>query len=349
MNKSIIDEDVNMILNSDFDFNSFRGKTILISGANGYVPSYFIHTFMALNGNCDSAINVIALCRNENRAKKRFERYLGRSDFRLLIQDVCDPITVEGAIDYFIHAASPAGIWSRHDDPVNTFEANVLGLRNMLICAANKKCEGFLFLSSVDVYGTMSMRERLKEYQAGCLDPLNVRNVYSCAKRAAETMCKAYQVKYDLPIYIVRPFQIIGPGPELNDGRLHIDFISQIIDKQKIVLKSDGTAVRSFMYITDAILAMLTVMIEGKVGEAYNIANEACEATVKELADIMASESKYDVSVEYDMSTRNNIEVTSAISVVTGDATKLRELGWKPQMDLRDACHRMMKYYEVAD
>lgn len=349
MNKGIIDEDIKVIIDSGFDFSRFFGKTILISGANGYVPAYFVHTFLALNDTFNAGIRVIALCRNELRAKSRFERYIGRDDIHFLIQDVCNPICVDEDIHFFIHAASPAGTVVRYDDPVNTFEANVFGVRNMLQCAVNSPCESFLLLSSIDVYGDLEQRGRMREDQSGHVDSLNIRNVYSCAKRASETICKAYQDKYGLPVHIVRPVQVIGPGPELNDGRLHIDFISQIIDKRKIVLKSDGSAVRSFMYITDAIIAMLTVMVKGNVGEAYNVATETCEASVKELADIMAAESKYEVSVEFDLTTRNNIEVTSAISVVTGDSSKLASLGWEPKLDLKEACRRMMCYYEVAN
>lgn len=349
VNNNIINEDINLMIESKVDFNSFYGKTILISGANGYVPSYFVHLFMGLNEAYNANITVLALCRNEVRAKERFQNYLKSGNFKILVQDVCDEISVDERIHYFIHAASPAGIWSRHDDPVNTFEANVLGLRNMLMCAVNNPCEGFLFLSSVDIYGDMKNSKRLVEDESGYLDTLNVRNVYSCAKRASEAMCKAYCVKHNLPVYIVRPFQIIGPGPELNDGRLHIDFISQILNKKQIVLKSDGSAVRSFMYITDAILAMLTVINEGVPGEAYNVVTEEGEASVKELAETMAAASKYDVEVEFNMLTRNNIEVTSAISVVTGDSSKLTNLGWQPRIDLKEACRRMMCYYGVAD
>jgi nucleoside-diphosphate-sugar epimerase len=133
----------------------------------------------------------MALCRNKERAKERFSDYIDRDDFEIVIQDVCDPINIDRDVHIFIHAASPAGIKKRHDDPVNTFLANVKGAENMLDLATKNPCEYFLFLSSVDVYGKMSNNNRLKEDMAGYLDPLNVRNAYSCGKRAAESLCKA--------------------------------------------------------------------------------------------------------------------------------------------------------------
>lgn len=345
----IIAEDIRTILSRKLPYEVFYQKTILISGANGYVPAYFVHTFLSLNDERKAGIKVIALCRNEKRARERFSCYLDRTDFILMIQDVCEPIELHEPIHLFIHAASPAGIQKRHEDPVNTFLSNVKGAENMLRLAAKNPCGHFLLLSSVDVYGKMDNDRRLTEDMAGSLDPLNIRNVYPCGKRAAETLCRAYQAKYGVPVYIVRPFQIIGPGPELNDGRLHIDFISQVLKTGKIVLKSDGTAVRSFMYIADAIAAMFYVLLMGQQGEAYNIVAEEGEASVRELAYGMASlVAGEPAEVIFASQWRDSIEVKGALSVVTGDSKKIRKLGWQPQYALSDASARMMSYYGIA-
>ena len=339
MNK-IIYEDAKNIISENLPYEKLYGKTVLISGANGYVPAYFVHTMIALNDNKAAGIHVLA--------EERFADYIGRDDFELIIQDVCEPIDINREVHIFIHAASPAGIKKRHDDPVNTFLANVKGSENMLNLAIKNPCEYFLFLSSVDVYGRMDNNNRLKEDVAGYLDPLNVRNAYSCGKRAAESLCKAYQAKYNLPVFLVRPFQIIGPGPELNDGRLHIDFVLQIIEKGKIVLKSDGTAIRTFMYITDAIKAMLYVMFYGTPGKAVNIVTEDGEASVKELAGLMAKNiSDKNIEIVFDYDQRTSIEVTGALSVVTGDSTKLKALGWHNQYSVAEGSARMMEYYGI--
>lgn len=349
MMNRIISEDVINIIEDKLPFNKFYGKTVLISGANGYVPSYFVHTFIALNKYNDAGIRILALCRNQERAENRFAEYIERDDFEIIVQDVCEPICMHEDINIFIHAASPAGIKKRHEDPVNTFLSNVKGAENMLELARKNPCEYFLFLSSVDVYGRMNNNDRLKESDSGYLDPLNIRNAYSCGKRAAESLCKAYQVKYNIPAYIVRPFQIMGPGPELNDGRLHVDFISQILERKQIILKSDGTAVRSFMYISDAIKAMFYVMLKGNPGEAYNIVSESGEASVKELADLMAENvDDQDITVEFDYEQRETIEVTGALSIVTGDSTKIRSLGWTCNLSLAEGSARMMGFYGIS-
>ena len=349
MMNRIISEDAINIIENNLPFDKFYGKTVLISGANGYVPAYFVHTFIALNKYKDAGIRILALCRNQERAENRFPEYIERDDFEIIVQDVCEPIDTSEDIHIFIHAASPAGIKKRHEDPVNTFLSNVKGAENMLELARKNPCEYFLFLSSVYVYGRMNSNDRLKESDSGYLDPLNIRNTYSCGKRAAESLCKAYQVKYNLPVYIVRPFQIMGPGPELNDGRLHIDFISQILERKQIVLKSDGTAVRSFMYISDAIKAMFYVMLKGNPGEAYNIVSETGEASVKELADSMVENADdQDITVKFDYGQRETIEVTGALSIVTGDSTKIRSLGWTCDFSVAEGSARMMEFYGIS-
>ena len=339
-------EDAQTIANADLPWEKLNEKTVLISGANGYVPAYFVHAFMMRNDLYDSGIKVIALCRSEERAKERFNEYLHRNDFVLHIQDVCDPIQIPDEIHYFIHAASPAGVKISNLEPVSTFTANVIGCKNMLELSLKKQVEGFLFLSSIDVYGKISPAKRFVETDSGALDSLNPRNVYAVGKRAAENLCACYFAQYKTPVIIVRPSQIMGPGISLDDGRLHIDFISQMLSGDKIVLKSDGSARRSFIYITDAIMGMLTAMFEGPHGEAYNVADESGEASVLELAQLMASMMRgRKIEVIFDYEKRNTIEVTSAPSVTIGDSSKLRMLGWQPKFSLEGSAARMMRYY----
>ena len=150
---------------------------------------------------------------------------------------------------------------------------------------------------------------------------------------------------------IVRPSQIMGGGIALDDGRLHIDFISQMLENNRIVLKGDGTPKRSFIYITDAIIAMLFVLLDGNSGEAYNVCTETGEATVLELAQKMQSlVTSRNVLIEYNMETRKtDVSVTQVVPSVFADSQKLQNLGWRPKIDLEESCRRMMKYYELYE
>lgn len=340
---SIAGEDARQIANAPLSWGKLRGKHVLISGANGYVPQFFVHGLLARNDLFQEGITVIALCRSEGRAAERFSDYFDRQDFRLIIDDVAKLTEVKEPVDFIIHAASPASMKARYADPVAVFDANVTGCRKLLGLAEQKGAE-LLLLSSVDVYGS-GCSEKLKETFSGSLDPLDPRNAYACAKRAAETLCCCYAAK-GVPCKIVRPFQILGSGVSLDDGRLHADFISQMLRGDTITLKGDGTPRRSFLYVTDAIVGMLTVLLEGRSGKAYNIGDESGEASVLELARLMASlVPGRDIRVVYDLSARGDPAVTRALSVVLGDYSKLRQLGWRPAVSLREACARTMACY----
>jgi len=343
---SIINEDAAQLANMELPWEMLEGKTVLITGANGYVPAYFTHAFLKRNDLFASGINVIALCRNEARARDRFSEYLDRSDFKILIQDVCEPVKLADPVHFIIHAASPAGTEERYKSPVGTFGANVGGTERLLELCRDKKSERFLYISSVDIYGNTRSENRLTESCFGSLDSANIRNVYSVSKKAAEMLCISFFAEYQTPVVIARPAQIMGPGISINDGRLHIDFISQMLKANEIVLKSDGSARRSFMYISDAISGMLYVLLKGNLAEAYNVANEQGEATVLELANIMAVNAPdKETTVRFDLEKRNNPEVTHAVSNVTIDSKKLQSLGWTPQISLSDGAKRMMTYY----
>ena len=85
MMNRIISEDAINIIENNLPFDKFYGKTVLISGANGYVPAYFVHTFIALNKYKDAGIRILALCRNQERAENRFPEYIERDDFEIIV------------------------------------------------------------------------------------------------------------------------------------------------------------------------------------------------------------------------------------------------------------------------
>lgn len=145
-------KDAELIANSSVNWDKMSGKTILISGATGYVSQYIVHGLLKRNDLFHTNVKIIALCRSKERADLRFSRYYAREDFELLIQDVQIPVAIEQEVHYIIHTASPAGLVNSNINPVETFKVNVFGCDNLLMLAEKKKAE-FLLFSSVDVYG----------------------------------------------------------------------------------------------------------------------------------------------------------------------------------------------------
>lgn len=347
---NILKQDMQEIISCPLPWENIDGRTVLISGANGFVPSYLVFSLLERNRLYGARTRVIALCRNAERAKKRFSEYLDDPMLELKIQDVRDVSALDFSgqeIDYCIHAASPAGIFSRQEAPADTFCTNVFGCSNLLELGRNCNIRRFLFLSSVDVYGKMYSVDRLREEMMGSLDPLYARNAYSNGKRAAEALCAVYRAQYNMDVVVARPFQIYGPGMSLDDGRLHGDFVGQLQSTGKIVLKSDGKAERSFIYLTDATIALFTILLKGKTGEAYNVCSETSETSVLELAKLYQKFSNVNAEIVFDHTQHQTVEVKEALPCVLGSSEKLRGLGWKASVSLEDGIRRTLQYYNI--
>ena len=162
MNSQIIKEDIKEIASADISYEKFSGKTVLITGANGFLPSYFVRLFIYLNDNkLDEKVTILALVRNKEKALKKFSNFLQRKDLILVIQDVNKKINYEGDIDYIIHAASQASPKYYGIDPVGTILPNVIGTYNLLELAKTKSTKKFLYISSSEVYGKTAHEEKI--------------------------------------------------------------------------------------------------------------------------------------------------------------------------------------------
>ncbi|MFM6398524.1 NAD-dependent epimerase/dehydratase family protein, partial [Planktothrix sp.] len=288
MRNEVIQEDLEIIAQSNLPWSGLDGKVILISGANGFLPAYMVETLLFLNERKKNSekIKVIGLVRNKDKAVSKFFHHQDRSDFQLVIQDVCQSVHIDGKIDYIVHAASQASPKYYGQDPVGTLSANVIGTSNLLELAKTKNSCGFMYFSSSEVYGQVDDSQiPTKESDYGYVDPTNVRSCYAESKRMGETISVSWFHQYGIPTKIVRPFHTYGPGMSLDDGRVYADFVADIIHSRDIVINSDGTATRAFCYLADAVQGFFTVMLKGENGEAYNVGNPECEISILDLAN----------------------------------------------------------------
>jgi UDP-glucuronate decarboxylase len=339
MRHPIVEEDLNFIVSADLDWAAFSNKTILISGANGFLPAYMLETLLHLSRmNKAENVKVIALVRNKDKALARFSHHQDRQELKFICQDVSSPIQIDGSVDYIIHAASQASPKFYSIDPVGTISANTIGTTNLLKLAKDKASQGFLFFSSSEIYGQVDRSQiPTAETQIGRLDPATIRACYGESKRCGEAMCVAWSHQYGIPIKIVRPFHTYGPGVSLDDGRVFADFVSDIINNRNIVMKSDGSAIRAFCYLADAIVGFYTVLLKGKVGEAYNIGNPSAEVSILELAEnLVAIFPEKNLQVIRDESAQNANYMKSNVSRNVPDITKVMSIGWEPSTSITD-------------
>jgi len=342
----IVREDLEYITRSDLPWSAFKDKTILVTGAAGFLPAYMVETLLFLNETKALGCTIIGMVRNIDRAKKRFADYASSSDLVLIEADVVNRYPWTYNFDYIIHAASQASPKYYETDPVGTMTANILGTYNLLEYIKGKKCLGFLYFSSGEVYGAPT-KNLVGEKDYGYLDITNTRSCYGESKRASETLGFCYNKQYKTPFVVVRPSHTYGPGLLLDDGRVFADFIRDALIGKEITMKSNGSASRPFCYLSDATVAFFTVLLKGECGFAYNVANVNAFLSIKELANIVSNlGASSNIPIKYlNISDQNNtIDRTIASRP---DVSAINKLGWNPTVIPEVGFKRTLDYFKL--
>ncbi len=342
----IVLEDLQEILSSPLDWQRFRGKTVLVTGANGCLPSCMVETLLQLNKDAGMQCRVIGLVRNLDRARQRFSDYLDCPELSFIVGDVAKEIVIPERCDFIIHAASQASPKYYGPDPVGTMTANLMGTCHLLELARIWGSEGFLFLSSGEVYGQVQADKiPTSENDYGFIDLLNPRSCYAESKRAAETLVASYVQQFKLPAVIVRPFHTYGPGMAVDDGRVYADFVNDVVLKRNIILRSDGTAVRAFCYLSDGVKAFFTILLNGQPGEAYNSGNPDAVCSIAELAETLTSLfPDWNLGVQR-LGTPTAGYLPSPVSISIPNVDRLKALGWKARYSVEEGFARTIRYY----
>lgn len=344
MNKIIEEDLLNILSDNNIEWSKFKDSTFLITGANGMLPAYLVFTLLKLNEIYNYNIHVIALVRNEKKAKEKFKDHLNNSHLEFLVQDVSEPIHLKVKVDYIIHAASQASPKYYGIDPVGTINANVLGTINTLKIAYEKQVKSYLYFSTGDVYGIVPPELfPFTEKDYGYIDLLNVRSCYAESKRLGENLCVAWNYQLKVPTKIVRIFHTYGPGMDLNDQRVFADFCKNIINGEDITLRSDGKATRLFCYISDAIKAYFKILLDGENANAYNVANPNGEISIYNLAKLLTSiypEKRLKLKLEIIPDDLTTVKMKSPLQRAIPDCSKIIKLGWNPSITIQEGFKR---------
>lgn len=338
-------EDLESLILSDFiEWEKFRNKTFFISGATGVIGFNLISGLVYANIQKNLNMKIIALVRDYKKAKKKYEEHMNACDcLEFVVGDVIELPEIEECIDYIIHAASPTASHYFIENPVETIKISVLGTMNVLELAREKRIKGMVYTSSMEIYGAPKTEEMLSEEDVGYMNPLVVRNCYPEGKRQCESMCASYASEYQVPVISVRLAQTFGLGIEKNDGRVFAEFARCAIEKKDIVLLTDGSSKRCYLYTMDAASAILTVLTKGESGTAYNAGNPETYCSVREMAEMVVSlfgEGSVNVSSEENFEKNKRFSPPHFYNL---GIARISKLGWRPLKELREMYQRMIK------
>lgn len=276
----------------DEEFSRLAGRRLLITGGAGFLGYYLVQAPLAWNGLGRGEPIRVTVFDNYARGVPRWLEVLDRDpNLELLRHDITDPLPVDMPhFDYVIHAASIASPTFYRQYPIETMDANVDGLRELLDWAVDRAAdgaplEGFLFFSTSEVYGDPSPEDiPTPETYRGNVSCTGPRACYDESKRFGETLCVNFARHRDVPVSIARPFNNYGPGLKLGDRRVLPDFARDVLAGRDIVLLSDGSATRTFCYVADAVVGYYKILVRGERAEPYNIGTDAPEISMWDLA-----------------------------------------------------------------
>lgn len=324
-----------------------ENKRVLVTGASGLIGTQIGKGLILCNKKYGTHVNVLLHDIFEDKLVERYGEDLKREEVEVMVSDIREGFSYEKDVDYIIHCASNTSSKFFVTNPVETISILMEGTKNTLEFAKEKNVKGFVYLSSLEIYGDVfDEKEKISEDSYHFLDFLNIRSSYPEGKRMCECLCSAYASEYNLPIFIARLAQTIGADVNPNDNRAFAEFARCAVLGNNIVLKSKGGTIRNYCDIADTTVALFYILTKGEKGNAYNVANRSTLCSIKELAELYCKLSKHDIHLEFDLS-KNPEELGYQHEIkVNLDPSKIEALGWRPVYSLKNTVQKLIDKFE---
>lgn len=345
LDQPVYREDLSCILRSGWiRWDTLEGKSLLLSGATGMIGSLLVDALMTRNGTAAPPCHIYALGRNPEKARARFARWWDMPTFHFVCGDV-NTASFEGLpqrLDFVLHLASNTHPVAYATDPIGTVTTNIIGTQHLLELACRLGAARFLFASSNEIYGeNRGDRELFDEHYLGYIDSNTLRAGYPESKRCGEALCQAYRKQRGLDAVVARLTRSFGPSLLPSDTKAMSQFLRNGARGEDIVLKSKGDQLFSYTYTADAVTGLLTVLLNGTDGEAYNIAEERSDVPLKEIAALIARAAG--TQVVFDLPDAVEAAGFSKATKARLDGSKLRSLGWRARFPMKEAIRRTLE------
>lgn len=326
------------------DTEKLKNSVIMITGASGMIGSALAISLMELEEDLSLGVNLLLVVRNKNKIDESLNKYVDSGKVSLLVGDVTDigfTDSITEHADYVIHMASITVSKTMVEKPVEVIMTNLLGTKNILEYAKRTNSKSVVYLSSMEAYGFTTEDILLDENNIQYLNPLALRSSYPESKRMAENLCVAYSSEYDVPVKIIRLAQTFGKGVKENDTRVFAEFVRCVKNNEDITLMTDGASKRMYLDTSDAATAIITVMLKGKNGEAYNAANKDTYCSIAEMAQMVANNIA-DGKIKVCFQQNGDISKFAPPHKFFLDTSKIENLSWRAETDLVEMYRKMM-------
>ena len=320
------------------------GKSIMITGITGLIGKNIATEIINYNKDLShKPVRIVGCVRNTGKAERIFDKDIPYLSYVVGdIRQIDLPQSI--SVDYIIHTASQTSSKGFVENPLETIDVALRGTEKLLEYAKTQPIKKFIYLSTMEVYGTFLDDSKVDESFPAHIDTMNPRACYPESKRMCESMCASYSSQYGIPVAVLRLTQTFGRGVEYNDGRVFAEFARCAIENRDIVLLTKGLTKRNYLDVRDAVRAIMMVMSQDETCAVYNVANESTYCSIMEMAHLVADEvcsGKISVIVNEDSSNEWGFAPTLHMNL---DVTKLRSRGWKPQFSLRETFSDMISY-----
>ena len=324
--------DIKRAISNATIIDDLTGKTIFITGGLGLIASAIVDV-LAVAGHTVVYIGA--------RNKQNFQdRYGNCENIKFVQYDALEEFSESIKPNYIIHGAGLASPELYTSKPVETVLSNFDGVHTLLRFAKNNEVSRLLYISSSEVYGKKITEDPFVEGVYGEVDIDNIRSSYVIAKRSSEMLCKAYASEYDVDTIIVRPGHIYGPSAKLTDKRISSDFAFKAAKGENLDMKSPGLQKRSYCYSIDCAIQILTVLVKGEKGQAYNIGHDEV-TSIREMAEILAKSG----GVKLSLVEPSEIEIKNfnPMSNSSLDNSKVKTLGYKDTFSVEEGLAHTVK------
>ncbi|XP_077153283.1 dTDP-D-glucose 4,6-dehydratase [Ranitomeya variabilis] len=316
-------------------------KRLLVTGGAGFIASHMIISLVESHSDYQ-VINVDKL--DYCASLKNLDAISSKANYKFLQGDICDSDFIKQLfgtenIDVVLHFAAQTHVDLSFLDSFKFAYVNIIGTHILLNAAYEAGVEKFVYISTDEVYGG-SLNEEFDE-----TSPKRPTNPYASSKAAAESIVLSFWERYKFPVIITRSSNVYGPHqyPE----KVIPKFISLLQHNRKCCIHGSGRQTRSFLYATDAVDAILTILKLGKVGEVYNI-GATFEISVTQLAKEliqMIQNTSSDTETELWMDYVNDRPVNDLRYLMKCE--KMNTLGWRPKVEWKEGIERTIQWYKT--